>query len=97
LIFRKRSSSLLDEFEQAKAEVVANPAVSPIWVSKVKGYPPGILRACQQTIQLAQEKVETWLASYRLRAIPRRVPSLRESPGGRAGRTITALTADPSG
>jgi len=67
LIFRKRSSSLLDEFGQAKAEVVANPAVSPIWVSKVKGYPPGILRACQQTIQLAQEKVETWLASYMFR------------------------------
>lgn len=69
-LFTVSAQALLDEFEQAKAEVVANPSVSPIWVSKVKSYPPGVLKTCQQTIELAKKKVEAWLTAYMFKGEP---------------------------
>ncbi len=69
-LFTVSAQALLDEFEQAKAEVIANRAISPIWVSKVKNYPPGILTTCQQTITLAKQKVEAWLITYMFKDQP---------------------------
>jgi hypothetical protein len=63
-LFTAPAQSLLSEFEQAKAEVISNPNVAPIWVSKLKNLPHGILDICKNTTELSIEKVELWLSSY---------------------------------
>jgi hypothetical protein len=55
---------LLAEFAQAKAEVSADARVAPIWVNKIRDYPPGILNTCKRTTDLSVEKVTAWLATY---------------------------------
>lgn len=62
--FTAPAQSLLDDFEQAKQETAANPGVAPLWVAKMRDYPPGLFSVCSNTIQLAKEKVKTWLATY---------------------------------
>jgi hypothetical protein len=61
---------LLAEFSQAKAEVSADPKVAPIWVNKIRDYPPGILTTCKRTTELSVEKVKVWLALYMFRGEP---------------------------
>ena len=62
--FTAPAQSLLSEFEQAKAEIIENPNISPLWVSKLKNLPHGILDICKNTTDLSIEKVELWLSSY---------------------------------
>lgn len=62
--FTAPAQSLLSEFEQAKAEIIANPNIAPLWVSKLKNLPHGILDICKNTTDLSIEKVELWLSSY---------------------------------
>lgn len=59
--FTAPAQALLDDFEKAKEEVIKTPQVAPLWVSKMKDYPPGIFNICQDTLTLAKEKVELWL------------------------------------
>jgi len=59
--FTAPAQALLDDFEQAKAEVTKVPHIAPLWVSKMKDYPPGIFNICQNTISLAKEKVSVWM------------------------------------
>ena len=69
-LFTAPAQSLLSEFEQAKAEVIANPNVAPIWVNKLKTLPHGILDICKNTTTLSIEKVELWLSSYMFKNMP---------------------------
>lgn len=62
--FTAPAQSLLSEFEQAKREVIANPNVAPIWISKLRNLPHGILDICRNTTQLSIDKVTLWLQSY---------------------------------
>lgn len=62
--FTAPAQSLLSEFEQAKAEVISNPNVAPIWISKLRNLPHGILDICKNTTQLSIDKVTLWLKSY---------------------------------
>jgi len=62
--FTAPAQAILDEFEQAKEEVLANPGLAPLWVNKIKDYPPGLLNICQSTIDLSIEKVADWLEQY---------------------------------
>ncbi|MBO7445652.1 MAG: ATP-dependent Clp protease proteolytic subunit [Bacteroidales bacterium] len=62
--FTAPAQSLLSEFEQAKKEVIANPNVAPIWISKLRNLPHGILDICKNTTQLSIDKVTLWLQSY---------------------------------
>lgn len=57
------AQDLLDEFEQAKKEVESNPKLAPVWVTKIRDYPPGILSVCQRTTELSKLKVTSWLRS----------------------------------
>jgi len=69
-LFTAPAQSLLSEFEQAKAEVIADPNVAPIWVKKLQNLPHGILDICRNTIALSIEKVESWLCSYMFKNDP---------------------------
>lgn len=59
--FTAPAQAILDEFEQAKNEVAANPATAPLWVTKIQGYPHGFLSICETTLELSQQKVADWL------------------------------------
>ncbi len=63
-VFTAPAQSLINEFEQAKTEIIANPNVAPIWISKLKNLPHGILDICKNTSELSIQKVELWLSSY---------------------------------
>lgn len=58
------AQAILDEFEQAKAEIQQNPRLAAIWIPKLQGLPPGMLSRCQTTQKLAEEKVEKWLHDH---------------------------------
>jgi hypothetical protein len=62
--FTAPAQAILDEFEQAKREIAANPATIPLWATKVQGYPHGLLTMCDTTLTLAREKVREWLSAY---------------------------------
>lgn len=62
--FTAPAQAILDEFETAKKEVVADPKTAPLWVSKIQAYPQGFLTICQNTIDLSIDKVTEWLNSY---------------------------------
>jgi hypothetical protein len=56
--------TILQDFERAKTEIKANPLLGNLWAPKLMALPPGYLNLCEQTITLAKEKVELWLAQY---------------------------------
>ncbi len=62
--FTAPAHSLLNEFNQAKSEILKSPQVAPIWIPKLTSWPAGILDICEKTIRLAKEKVSLWLESY---------------------------------
>ncbi|HIE01571.1 MAG TPA: serine protease [Thiotrichaceae bacterium] len=65
--FTSPAQSILDEFELAKEEVTKNPQTAPIWVRRLDKYPIGFLKVCENTINLSQEIVEKWLATWMLK------------------------------
>jgi hypothetical protein len=62
--FTAPAQAILDEFDQAKREIAANPATIPLWATKVQAYPHGLLTMCDTTLALAREKVGEWLSAY---------------------------------
>ena len=62
--FTAPAQAILDEFEQAKAEIGSDPRSIPLWVNKVQSYPHGFLSLCTSTLELAREKVAGWLDTY---------------------------------
>lgn len=62
--FTAPAQAILDEFEKAKSEIIADPRTAILWIEKLRAYPHGFLNLCQTTIDLAQEKVEQWLNTY---------------------------------
>jgi ATP-dependent protease ClpP protease subunit len=79
--FTAPAQAILDEFDQAKQEIAANPATAPLWISKIQAYPHGFLTLCKTTIDLSRDKVEEWLNSYMFAA---------SAPADRPGASIAA-------
>jgi hypothetical protein len=65
--FTVPAQAILDEFERAKREIAADPSTIPLWATKIQTYPPGLLTRCQTTLDLAREKVASWLSNYMFR------------------------------
>lgn len=70
--FTAPAQAILDEFEQAKKEIVANPETIPLWATKVQAYPHGLLTMCDTTLTLARKKVGEWLSTYMFKDDPAR-------------------------
>lgn len=85
--FSAPAQAILDDFEKAKQEVAQNPKTAPLWVSKIQAYPPGFLTICNNTIDLAKEKVTEWLNTYMFKDIPQEQQK---------GRTIADWLGDNS-
>lgn len=68
--FTAPAQAILDEFNQIKQEVQANPNLGVLWVQRVLSYPHGFLEQCRITIELAKEKVADWLELYMFQGQP---------------------------
>lgn len=62
--FSSPAQSIKDEFEQAKADIASNQQLAALWAPKFKQYPLGLLKLCDNAIQLSETLVEQWLNSY---------------------------------
>lgn len=62
--FTAPAQSILDEFERAKVEIMQNPACAALWINRIQTYPQGFLQICENTINLAKDKVAEWLDKY---------------------------------
>lgn len=56
--------SILEDFKKAKEEILQDPRVAPIWISRLQMIPAGYLDYCEKAISLSKEKVEEWLNNY---------------------------------
>lgn len=52
---------VLDEFEQAKKDIKANPFAAPLWQSIISKYHPTFLGTCQNAINWSEKLAEVWL------------------------------------
>jgi len=62
--FTAPAQSILDEFEEAKKEIIKNPKTAPFWVNKINMLPFGILNISENTLKNSVAKVKEWLGSY---------------------------------
>lgn len=53
--------AVLDEFEQAKKDIKANPSSAPLWQVIISKYHPTLLGACQHAIDWSEKLAEEWL------------------------------------
>ncbi len=53
--------AVLDEFEQAKKDIRANPSSAPLWQVIIAKYHPTFLGACQHAIDWSEKLAEDWL------------------------------------
>jgi len=58
------AQSILDEFEQAKEEIIKNPELATLWVNRINSYPHGFFKKCEDTINLSISLVGDWLNAY---------------------------------
>ncbi len=59
--------AVLDEFEQAKADIKANPEATPLWQVIISKYHPTFLGACKQAIDWSEIMVTKWLKENMLK------------------------------
>ena len=64
------AQSILAEFDQAKKEVIQNPELAALWVTRINSYPHGFFQKCRDTIDLSRIMVRDWLDKYMYRHLP---------------------------
>ena len=74
---------VLEEFEQAKQDVLANPALISVWQPILSKYPPTLIGECRRAIQWADSMVTEWLKTGMF--------VNDRDPQGRAERAVHAL------
>lgn len=56
--------AVIEQFERAKAEIQANPAVLGAWAPMLQQYGPALLEQCEKAEELSRRLVREWLAAY---------------------------------
>lgn len=85
--FTAPAHAILAEFNQARADIIADPKTAPLWVNKINTYPAGFLNICRDTIQLAEDKVADWLERFMFKG---------EADAQQKARTAAKWLADAS-
>lgn len=52
---------VIEEFNRARTEILANPALIPIWQPIIAKYPPTLVGECQKSIDWTNKLVQDWL------------------------------------
>lgn len=53
--------AILEEFERAKSEIIADPRLIPVWQPIIAKYSPTLLGECKKAIEWSNSMAETWL------------------------------------
>ena len=53
----------VEEFENARSEIIENPASVPVWQPIISRYPPAFIGECRKAIDWANEITHEWLAT----------------------------------
>jgi hypothetical protein len=61
------AQSLLEELEEARADVAKNPSLATIWATRLQQFPPGIFASCRTAMELSESMVRDWLSKYMFR------------------------------
>ncbi len=56
--------TILDQFDQAKLELKADPTAMPAWLPILQQYGPSLLQECLHHLALSEELVSRWLETY---------------------------------
>ena len=65
------AQAILDEFEQAKKEILTNPETMRVWVPLLQPIAgKGILKVCENLIELSRDLVKEWLKNYMFKEEP---------------------------
>jgi hypothetical protein len=62
--------AVIDQFETAKREIAANPAVVGAWAPVLARLGPALLKQCEDAERLSRQLVREWLRQYMLSADP---------------------------
>lgn len=52
---------VIQEFEKARNEIIANPKTIPVWQPIITKYPPAFIEQCYKAIELSNDLIEEWL------------------------------------
>jgi hypothetical protein len=61
------AQTIVDQFEEAKKELQADPSAMPAWLPILQQYGPSLLIECRNHQKLSEELVSKWLAAYMFR------------------------------
>lgn len=80
---------VVEEFERARDEIIANPKSIPVWQPIISSYPPVFIGECRKAIDWANEVTHEWLATGMFKDEPRseadpKVASIVEALGDHA-------------
>lgn len=76
--FQAPAHSILEEFEEAKKSISADPNTAALWVKRIDKYPQGILKMCSDLICLSQDRVEKWLYTWMLNDVHDKAKKAKE-------------------
>lgn len=58
--------SVVQDYEEAKQEIISNPNTIPFWQPIIGQYPPAFIRQCKKAIELSSEMVMKWLENGKM-------------------------------
>ncbi len=64
------AQAILDQFEQAKKECIADPKNLSVWVPMLQQYGPALLVQCENALRLSRQLVANWSVPFSSIAIP---------------------------
>lgn len=64
--------AIIQQFEQAKAEITDDPSALAAWLPILQGYGPALLRECANAEDLSRRLVRAWLRQWMLKDQPNR-------------------------
>lgn len=56
--------SIIEQFEEAKREISANPFLAQAWVPVLRSFGPALLQEARKSISYGQSLVQDWLSKY---------------------------------
>jgi hypothetical protein len=62
--------AIIEQFDQARKELKADPAALPAWLPILQQYAPALLKQCETAEALSRRLVREWLVAYMLRGQP---------------------------
>jgi len=71
--------AVVDEFNQAVADITANPPSAAVWQVIISKYHPTFLGSCKQAIQWSEEMVSKWLTNNMCADNPEKVKTILET------------------